>query len=294
MPALTHFAPALSAGGLLIGNSSVNNQLNGLIEVSVDYLCRTTDLTAQLGKFFLDAAPPVFPTKTINPATLANGKLHMSSYSVNESRGIATINARYAGVRSGVPKPFLTFSYQAFSVKCSVFAALDGRFGGQQFIGGPEFDNDFSRNPGIATVTFGGEAQSISYNFATLNTDLSNSSSAAPQPPDESAIVKISVLNAQNLNGNGRFGDVLTEPEPREKFNSAQPAAPLANARDVAAYVLSANNYPFGFQLSDIPAEQWKERGVYPSIFWIVERKAQAITPSVYVREIVYRPVLRR
>jgi hypothetical protein len=295
MPAIVHFAPSLTAGGLLISKSQVNTQITGLVEVSVDYLCRSSDLPTVIAKFFLDAPPPIFPSRVISQASLAQGKLFMVNYGVTDQYGVATINARYAGVTSKQIKPFATFEYSSFGVAVSVYANTAGNFGSQSYLAPLESSNEFQFPPGIMTVGMRGRAESVKYTFATLDAESGIPTALPPPPNNESAFAKLELIPGaiSSTDVNGRFGDVLTDPSPFQVFDPINnpPAPPeTVNSNDVINYVAQVNNFPTGTDFRNLTIDQWRARGVVPSVFWETERRVEAVTPSVYVREIIYRP----
>jgi hypothetical protein len=194
MPSVVHFAPSLVAGSLLIAKSMVNTQATGLVEVSVDYICRSADLPSQVAKFFLDAPPPIFPSKTISTSSLARGKLFMLNYGVTDQYGIATINARYAGVTAKAARPFATFEYSSFAVGVPVYANLAGVFGSQAFIGGVQYDNDFSAGAALLLVGMRGRAEIVKYTFATLDEESGAPTSLPPQPSNDKALAKLELV----------------------------------------------------------------------------------------------------
>jgi hypothetical protein len=292
MPSVVHFAPSLGAGALLIAKSMVNTQVTGLVEVSVDYICRSADLPSQVAKFFLDAPPPIFPSKTISTSSLAQGKLFMVNYGVTDQYGIATINARYAGVSSRPIKPFATFEYSSFAVAVPVYVGLSGKFGSQMFVGF-EADDDFTFPPAPMVVPMRGRAEAISYTFATLS---ANDAPELPQPTDPFAELEL-VPEAirYNTDKTGRFGDVLTAPQ--ISVIGVTPATPATvGSFQVLQYAAQSAGLP-GAQPQEwfggLTVAQWKERGVTPFVGYQISRQVQAITPSVYVREIKYKPLVR-
>jgi hypothetical protein len=293
MPSVVHFAPSLGAGALLIAKSMVNTQVTGLVEVSVDYICRSADLPTQVAKFFLDAPPPIFPSKTISTSSLAQGKLFMVNYGVTDQYGIATINARYAGVTARPIKPFATFEYSNFAVAVPVYVGLSGQFGSQMFVG-LEVDNDFVFPSAPMTVAMRGRAEAIGYTFATLS---ANQTPELPQPTDPFAELEL-VPNAINYNTDksGRFGDVLTENPTFSIIGAPPPPPATVTAFEVLQYAAASAGLP-GTGPSEwfggLTVAQWQERGVVPRVFYQTSREVQSITPSVYVREIKYAPLVR-
>jgi hypothetical protein len=298
MPSTVHFAPSLGAGALLIAKSMVNTQATGLVEVSVDYICRSADLPSQVAKFFLDAPPPIFPSKTISTSSLAQGKLFMVNYGVTDQYGIATINARYAGVTAKAARPFATFEYSSFAVGVPVYANLAGVFGSQAFMGGGEYDNDFSVGAALLLVGMRGRVEIVKYTFATLDEESGAPTSLPPQPSNDKALAKLELVPDNIIIGDkvGRFGDVLTVPPPVQLFDplgNPPPVPPLVSAPAVVDYLVLANAYPAGFQFRDLTLEEWRARGVEPAIYWNTSTRTEAVTPSVYIREIVYAPAVR-
>jgi hypothetical protein len=301
MPATIHFSPSLVSGGLLLGKTNVNTQVSGLVDVSIDYICRTADLDIHLDKFFLDAQPPTFPSRTISPSALAEGKLFMVNYGVDDQYGVATISARYAGVTSKPIKPYATFEYSDFSAAVPVFVNTSGAFGGQNFIG-VEPINDFQFTPGAMTIGMRGRLESISYTFATLDSASAIPTTLPPPPAAEDAFAELELIPGaiNSTDFNGVFGFVFTE-EVVKTIADAPVGSPnfepaRINSGDVLEFVAKVNGLPgnvFTEWFGGLSVEQWRARGVLPTAFYNIARRTQAITPSVYVREIKYRPFVR-
>jgi hypothetical protein len=301
MPATIHFSPSLVSGGLLLGKTNVNTQVSGLVDVSIDYICRTADLDIHLDKFFLDAPPPTFPSRTISPGALAESKLFMVNYGVDDQYGVATISARYAGVTSKPIKPYATFEYSDFSAAVPVFVNTSGAFGAQDFIGF-EPNNDFQFMPGAMTIGMRGRLESISYTFATLDSASAIPTTLPPPPAAEDAFAELELIPGaiNSTDFNGRFGEVFTEAQ-LQVIIDGQPGGsnfvpPLINSLQVLEFAAQANGLPgagpsqwFG----GLSVDQWRARGVLPAALYNIARRTQAITPSVYVREIKYRPFVR-
>lgn len=301
MPALVHFAPDLTQGSLVIGPSSVNTQVNGLVEVSIDYICRESDLDTQVEKFYVDAPPPIFPTRGISPSNLQQGKLFMINYGVTHQYGVATINARYAGVTSKAILPFKTFSYNDFAVGAKVYVSLTGSFGGQDYLPQNEADNDFLFGNNYAmTVGMRGRVESIKYTWASLDTDaLPTSLPARPTAAD--AIAEIELIAgaiSYRTDLQGRFGSVFTKAVWTEiaAGQLAQSYEPVkVGALEVLEYAAAQNGLvglvPRVFE--SLTVDQWTARGVGPRILFSVSRRTEAVTPSVYIREIEYKPSVK-
>jgi hypothetical protein len=302
MPALVHFAPSLTQGNLTIGPSSVNTQVNGLVEVSIDYICRESDLEAQIEKFYVDAPPPIFPTRGISPSNLQQGKLFMVNYGVTQQYGVATINARYAGVTSKAVRPFKTFSYSDFAVGAKVYVSLTGNFGGGDFLPFNEPDNDFLGGSNNYSMTVGmrGRVESIKYTWASLDTDAVPTSLPA-RPTAADAIADIELIAgaiSYRTDLTGRFGNVFSEAVWQEIAagqleQSYQPVN--VGALEVLQYAAQQNGLvglvPRVFDALTI--DQWTARGVGPQILFSISRRSEAVTPSVYIREIEYKPSVR-
>jgi len=302
MPSVVHFAPSLVSGGLLVGKTNVNTQVTGLVDVTVDYICRTADLDTHLEKFFLDAPPPVFPSRTISTTALVEGKLFMVNYGVNDQYGVATISARYAGVTSKPIKPYASFEYSDFAVAVPVYVSLSGAFGSQEFIGFGEV-NDFAFPPGAMTVSFRGRAESIAYTWATLDTASAVPTTLPPRPAESDALAELELVPGAIVSTNylGEFGEVFNTPQLEVLINGQNVGSnyepPKVNSLDVLTYAAQQNGLLAGGNLRDwfgvLTVAQWQSRGVVPRVGFQVSRRTQAITPSVYIREIEYTPLVR-
>jgi hypothetical protein len=297
MPSLTHFAPALTSGGLLIGASSVATQPSGLVEVSVEYICRRTDLAAQIAKFFIDAPPPIFPSRAVAAANLQEGKLFLVNYTVNEQYGVATIQARYAGATKTIT-PFKTFDYNNFSVSVPLYTTLQGYWFGsaiQGFAFGagatriPEVgNNDFnagSSGANWASVTMTGRLEVVRFSYATL---------AATPPPASVGAASADFFAEINYEANsfrvgdkfdreGRFGGPFVDGV-QEELTALEVANKVAQLNGAPGIV------PRVWFESIVTSNVLAERGVAPLIRVTTSRRIEAVTPSLYVIEIEYRP----
>lgn len=301
MPATVHFAPELTQGNLVIGRTIVNTQVTGLVDVSIDYICRQSDLEAQVEKFFVDAEPPIFPARSISPNNLQQGKLFMVNYGVDQQYGVATINARYAGVTSKAIRPFKTFDYDDFAVAARVYVSLSGNFGGQDYIGPGELDNDFvSGNNYAMTVGLRGRVESVKYTWASLDTGVLPGNLPS-RPLEADAIADIELIPGAlvyRTDLSGKFGSVFTQSTWTEIAagqlqQSYQPAT--ATAFEVLSYAATQNGLSGSPPNAFLPltVEQWLARGVGPQIGFTIARRTESVTPSVYIREIEYKPTVR-
>lgn len=107
MPSTVYTSPSLNARGLALVSQSVQEQISGLVNVSVEYVTTATrrDLVASM--FYLDAPPPIFPD-CVNRFELQNRALYMVTRNITQANGLVTINAEYAGgLRRGGSPPLL-------------------------------------------------------------------------------------------------------------------------------------------------------------------------------------------
>jgi hypothetical protein len=295
MPAVTRYNSQLTAGQMVIGESAATTQANGLVEVAVDYICRTSDLAKQLEKFYLDAPPPVFPQNAITPRSVRDGKLYMLNHGVRNVYGASIISARFVGVSSKQQQPYRTFEYLSFATNRPVYVSLSLAFGSIDYIqiNFPDGtgDNDFKQNY-AALVPFSGRIEQTTFTFAVL----ANEPTAAALPPEPNFFEAVSELEAgpitirggyQGKFGQGNTFQIVTGPGLPPGGIPQYTPAPLFSAADVMGQVSDANGLPRNFQLAP---EEWAARGVRPQGYFSVNRKTEAVTPSVYIREITFVP----
>jgi hypothetical protein len=297
MAATVHFAPALANGGLILGRTQVVTQATGLVEVSAEYIARQADLPRVVDRFFLDAPPPIFPTASISPRNLQQGALFMVNYAVSQEYGIATITARYAGVTSKPIVPYRTFDYVNFTSSNLIFVSLTGAFGGSNFVKafGAEENNDYLRNF-AATVSLKGRAEQTRFTFAAL--------ADAPQPnlppPAKDITDAVSEIESGAVRARGGFtgffGGEFTfeavDPLPLAPGATVDPVTglispPKVSPLQVITFAAEQNGLN---HLSEVTAEQWADRGIRPQGYYSIAKRNQAITPSVFIREITYIP----
>jgi len=296
MPATVHFAPALANGGLILGRTQVVTQATGLVEVSAQYIARQADLPRVVDRFFLDAAPPIFPEASISARTLQQGALFMVNYSVAQEYGIATITARYAGVSNKPIVPFRTFEYVSFTQRVAFNASTTGAFGA-----GRNFRNSFLAEPNneyltfpVATVDLSGRVEQTKFTFASLAT--SPEADLPPRPTLAEGIAELSSGRVRPRDEPRKFGgewretsDPTNDVQPGESYSSVTEliAPPNVAPSQVLSFLAQQNGLN---DLSDLTPEAWADRGVVPSGYFSIARRTQAITPSVYIREITYVP----
>lgn len=107
MPSIVYQSPGTASRRLSLVSQSVTEQINGLVNVSVQFITTAAnrDKVAQL--FFLDAPPPIWP-HIVNQFELQSRALFMVTRSINQANGLVTIDAEYAGgLRRGGSQPVL-------------------------------------------------------------------------------------------------------------------------------------------------------------------------------------------
>lgn len=298
MPSTVIFSSALPSNGVVLGQSQVVTQNSGLVEVTCDYIVRTADLPRIIARFYLDAPPPVFPSSVISPRNLQDGKLFMVSHTVNNQYGVATISARFAGVSSRAVAPFKTFEYVNFSVSRPIYVSLSLDFGSMSYIknkSAGDVNNDFRQNY-AATVPFSGRIEQIKYTFATLSKNAE--ASLPPAPSIAEAISDIEAGQISRRPGGGDEGFVGNFGGERTLTLNTGPGTPPGgeyvftdppnfSGQQVMDKVSAANGLGMFFTLTP---KEWKDRGVEPQGYFSLEKETEAVTPSVYIREIIYVP----
>lgn len=300
MPALVHFNNALS-NGVLVTSTQVARQANGLIDVQIDYVGRAAKLSQLMRLFYLDAPPPVFPASDLSRADLVNGKLFMVSSSTAQANGIATISARYAGVAFGIEKAFVAYDYRDFSANVPVYVTLDGNFGGyaNRYLaayrdGQDGIPNDFFSMIPAFYVIMSGRVATVRYTYAELAETGATSQIAVTKPKGlVSGVTAKRIENNQNGDAQGRFGATVNA-------TTGVLDAVQTTSGNVSQFAeQSYNGFSEGFppanfsasafkQLSTISTQEWQVRGVSPVVEYSRSEKADAVTPSVLVREITY------
>lgn len=92
---------------LSLVSQSVTEQINGLVNVSVQFITTAANRDKVAELFFLDAPPPIWP-HIVNQFELQSRALFMVTRSINQANGLVTIDAEYAGgLRRGGSQPVL-------------------------------------------------------------------------------------------------------------------------------------------------------------------------------------------
>jgi hypothetical protein len=92
--------PEFAAGGLVLLNHSVNTQTNGLVEARMSFACLAAPsvLPRNLQLFAPDSTPPVALPTDLAAMPLKSGNVFLVDYANTVDKGIALIEATYAGI----------------------------------------------------------------------------------------------------------------------------------------------------------------------------------------------------
>jgi hypothetical protein len=85
-----------SSTGLVLSQQTVQEQVTGLVNVQVTYVCPAAKQHTLARSFYLDAPPPIFPS-VITRAELLTNNLYMTTRTVERLNGLCYIRAEYAG-----------------------------------------------------------------------------------------------------------------------------------------------------------------------------------------------------
>jgi hypothetical protein len=85
-----------SSTGLILSQQSAQEQVTGLVNVQLTYVCPAAKQHALARSFYLDAPPPIFPS-VITRAELLTNNLYMTTRTVERLNGLCYIRAEYAG-----------------------------------------------------------------------------------------------------------------------------------------------------------------------------------------------------
>jgi len=102
MPATIIGSSEWNTKGIVLSTQSAQEQVNGLVNVQIQYNIPATK-QEQLDRFFYpDAPPPIWPT-VVNRAEMLTGNLYMTTRSVDRRNGLVQVDAEYVGglMRSG-------------------------------------------------------------------------------------------------------------------------------------------------------------------------------------------------
>jgi hypothetical protein len=96
MPSTIIGSAAWNSTGLVLCQQSAQEQITGLVNVQLTYVCPASKQHALARNFYLDAPPPIFPS-VVSRAELLTNNLYMVNRSVQTANGLCTITADYAG-----------------------------------------------------------------------------------------------------------------------------------------------------------------------------------------------------
>jgi len=85
-----------SSTGLVLSQQTVQEQVTGLVNVQVTYVCPAAKQHTLARSFYLDAPPPIWPS-VVTRAELLTNNLYMVTRTVERLNGLCYIRAEYAG-----------------------------------------------------------------------------------------------------------------------------------------------------------------------------------------------------
>ena len=107
MPSIVYQSPGMAARRLALVSQSAQEQITGLVNVSVEYVTTTANRDRVAAMFYVDAPPPIWPD-SVNQFELQNRALYMVSRNITQANGLVTISAEYAGgLKRGGGSPLL-------------------------------------------------------------------------------------------------------------------------------------------------------------------------------------------
>lgn len=86
---------------LILSRMDAQEQVNGMVNVQVEYVGPSSSHDTIARSFYQDAPPPIWPS-VISRAELVTNRLYMESRSVTRANGLTTVNASYVG---GLQRP---------------------------------------------------------------------------------------------------------------------------------------------------------------------------------------------
>lgn len=109
MPATVIGSAEWNTRGIVLSSQSAQEQINGLVNVQVEYALPASKQYQIDRMFFVDAPPPIWPT-VVNRAEMLTNNLYMTQRSISRANGLVTVNAEYVSglKRAGFRGYFLT------------------------------------------------------------------------------------------------------------------------------------------------------------------------------------------
>ena len=95
--------------GLVLTAQAAQEQINGLVNVQVEYVGPSSKHDIISRSFYQDAPPPIWPD-VVNRSELVTNRLYMESRTVTRANGLTTVQATYVGglQRAGFKGYFLS------------------------------------------------------------------------------------------------------------------------------------------------------------------------------------------
>jgi hypothetical protein len=94
MPATVIGSAEWNTRGIVLSSQSAQEQINGLVNVQVEYALPASKQYQIDRMFFVDAPPPIWPT-VVNRAEMLTNNLYMTQRSISRANGLVTVNAEY-------------------------------------------------------------------------------------------------------------------------------------------------------------------------------------------------------
>lgn len=108
MPATIIGSSEWNAKGIILSSQSAQEQVNGLVNVQVQYAIPASKQYEIDQMFYVDAPPPIWPT-VVNRSEMMTNNLYMVQRSVSRANGLVIVNAEYVSglTRAGFRGYFL-------------------------------------------------------------------------------------------------------------------------------------------------------------------------------------------
>jgi len=113
MPSIVHESPGMALRGLALIDQQVQEQINGLVAVSLKFTAPAARETQVRRLFSYDAPPPIKPS-AVNCDLLQSEKIFLGDASFELAQGLLHISATYYGAAYAAQRnPFVTRSYES-------------------------------------------------------------------------------------------------------------------------------------------------------------------------------------
>jgi hypothetical protein len=96
MPAIIRGSAEWNQRGLILSRMDAQEQVNGLVNVQVEYVGPSTRHDIISRSFYQDAPPPIWPS-VVSPGELVTNRLYMESRTVERANGLTKVRANYVG-----------------------------------------------------------------------------------------------------------------------------------------------------------------------------------------------------